>query len=262
MKSCSRRCGRSRRIGLPNADVEKRDANAELRRQEELDRSESRSEKQVCLDTAIYLEMRTGIAEASGGGRFEFPGRNLYYSIRELIQQHTEKALSQSYFDQVLKRWQKEHGLIDNLYRDPRGHLVEPHTGRVIPLGTREVLQYHIPEWLYNSLLYIEKKGFLRCSRVRQLRAYDIGIIAAEGCATGAAKMLMSMAAGSDQEMTLLCLHDADPYRKTSAQAVRSHAAQSARPRHRHRSDLEDGLALGLEQKTPSARGVCPRDWS
>ena len=228
---------------------EKRDASAELRRQEELDRSESRSEKQVCLDTAIYLEMRTGIAEASGGGRFEFPGRNLYYSIRELIQQHTDKALTQSYFDQVLKRWQKEQGLIDNLYRDPRGHLVEPHTGKVIPLGTREVLQYHIPEWLYNSLLYIEKKGFLPMLKEYGIsELYDMGIVAAEGYATDAAKMLMSMAAESDQEMTLLCLHDADPYGKNIHRKLCEATLRSPRI---HVVDigltLEDGLELGLE---------------
>ena len=86
------------------------------------------------------------------------------------------------YFSQnLLPQYQHLHGQLPGLYYDPRGVLYEPHTGKSIPLGTREIEGYAFPEWLYNKILYIEKKGLwpiIEASRLAE--RYDMAVIAAE----------------------------------------------------------------------------------
>ena len=163
------------------------------------------------LCPALSDERLKGLRDDIITGQYEFDGRTCYYQIRKMIQQYTEATLSQSYLDAVLKTYQVVHGVIDLMMRDPRGYLIEPHTGNIIPLGTRNVEAYSVPAWLFHTVLYIEKKGMaglLRKSGIAE--KFDIAIIAAEGYATNAAKLLMSKAT-EGQPITLLCLHDADP---------------------------------------------------
>jgi hypothetical protein len=192
------------------AKAEERHESARLRREEALTRRRS---DRVSLRDAVFHEMRTGIEQASGRGKLrEFPKRNLYYSVRKLIQTHTSIALTYTYFENLLQDWEANHGPVRGKYCDPRGYFVEPHTGNVIPLGTREVENYTIPPWRYDKILYVEKKGFHELFRMARIaERYDIGIICAEGYAADAAKLLMARAQQTSN-MRVGCLHDADPY--------------------------------------------------
>ena len=61
----------------------------------------------------------------------------------------------------------------------------EPHTGKQIPLGTREVDAYDMPELLYDKILYVEKKGMHPIFREARLaERYDLAIVCAEGYAS------------------------------------------------------------------------------
>lgn len=112
----------------------------------------------------------------------------------------------------LLTEYQKLYEPIKELYYDPRGVLYEPHSGNSIQLGTREVADYIFPSWLYNKILYIGKKGLwpiLKSARIAE--KYDMAVIAAEGYATEAARVLFKNAQ-KDQNYELYVLHDADPY--------------------------------------------------
>jgi hypothetical protein len=197
---------------------EERDRSAYLRRQEALTR---RRDDRVGLKDAVFAEMRAGIAQASGGGRTVYPKRNLYYSVRKLIQAHTAGELSYGYFEQVLQQWEEENGPAAGKYCDPRGYFVEPHTGQVIPLGSREVEGYPIPAWRFDKILYVEKKGFHELFKIGRIaERYDIGIICAEGYAVDAAKVLLARAEQSSR-MTILCQHNADPFGYNIARRLR-----------------------------------------
>jgi hypothetical protein len=99
---------------------------------------------------------------------------------------------------------------LEGLYYDPRGVLIEPHSGQEIPLGTRDVDVYDVPMWEYNKLLHIEKKGFLPILQQAQIpQRYDLAIMAAEGYATRAAKLVLN-SIHKDTEFDILALHDAD----------------------------------------------------
>jgi hypothetical protein len=199
--------------------AEERDRRASLRRAEALTR---KRRDRISLKDAVFAELETGIQGASGGGRVRYPRRNLYYSVRKLIQKHTAEKLTQKNFDRILAQWEQENGLVPGVYCDPRGYFVEPHTGLIIPLGTRQVEDYSIPAWRYDKILFVEKKGFhelLKLNRIAE--RYDIGIMCAEGYAVDAAKFLLARAEQSSS-MTILCLHDADPYGYNIARCLRN----------------------------------------
>lgn len=189
---------------------QKADERDALRVQRRLERRE-RSRPAITLKDAIILVLPNAIYNASGGGVCDFSDRDLYYAARELVQAYTNQPLSQSYFDRVVDEWEIENGLIEGRLRDPRGFLLEPHTGNRIPLGTKSVDEYQIPLHLFDTIIYVEKKGLLAKFEYGQIgNKYDCAIIAAEGYAPRAAKTLLQ-AAQHGHKMKVLCFHDADP---------------------------------------------------
>lgn len=240
---------------------EEREASRALRREEALDAEKAKS-NEMSLKDAVFLEMENAVHEATGGGRYNsVSGRNLYYSIRELIQKHTSKELRQSTFDHIMKKqWEPEHGIIEEVYRDPRGYLVEPHTGKTIPLGTRQVEQYEIPKWLYHTVLYVEKKGMAPLFQEAKIaEKYDLAIISAEGYASDAAKVLMSRADKLD--MTILCLHDADPAGKHIHHKLQHATLRNPRIKVIDIGmDLAEALEMGLATETFIRKKKLPQD--
>jgi hypothetical protein len=205
----------------------------------------------VSIKDAVFGRLRQAIEATSGGGRVVFPRRNLYYSLRKLIQRDTEEELSKTYFETLLAQWEKAHGQIEAMYCDPRGYFVEPHTGTKIPLGTREVKAYRIPAWRYDKILYVEKKGFHGLfTQAHIAERYDIGIMCAEGYSSEAGKLLLARAEQAAR-MTILCLHDADPYGYNIARKLRSATRAGC---HVNVIDaglkLQEALDLGLEPET------------
>jgi hypothetical protein len=193
------------------ARAEERDHNARLRREQALTR-QARMRK-VTLKDAVFWEMENAIAYASGRGRTDFPKRNLYYAVRKRIQEHTDETLTSKYFENLLDQWASENGEVAGMYCDPRGYFVEPHSGKVVPLGTKQIEAYSIPAWSFHTLIYAEKKGMHGLFKMAQIaERYDAGIICAEGYAVDAAKMLLTRAGLETTKMRVLVLHDADPW--------------------------------------------------
>jgi hypothetical protein len=225
--------------------AEERQASREERRRAVMTKSEHK--QTVSLVAAIFRVMQAAIAAASGLDKYIFPGRNLFYNVREMIQEFTSATLKSKYFDKVIKQYEKQHGPIPGMYRDPRGYLLEPHSGKVIPLGTREVEAYQIPAWQFNKLLYVEKKGFVEIFReVKLAERYDMAIICAEGYATNAAKLLLSRAERS-AGMIIFCLHDADPDGYYIVLDLRGETRQGNITVIDFGLTIEEALAMGLK---------------
>ncbi len=238
---------------------EERDEAAHERRRRERQR---RSKEPECsLKDAIRSMLPDAIHNASGGGVCDFSDRDFYYAARALIQKHTTRELSQRYFDAVVDEWEQENGLIEGRLRDPRGFLMEPHTGRVIPLGTKAVDAYEIPAHLYDTIIYVEKKGLLAKFQFGQIaERYDCAIIAAEGYAARAAKALIH-AAQHGHAMRVLCFHDADPDGYNIARTLSRESGA-----HRYNIDvidaglrLEEALDMGLAVEVFERRRTLPK---
>jgi hypothetical protein len=143
-----------------------------------------------------------------------FSRRDLYYAARPLCYDHSEwetgKTLEYSYFSQqLLTEYQEENGLIAGMWTDPRGHLHEPHTGKSVALGTREVASYEFPEYTFDKILYVEKEGELSKLKAAKLaERYDMAICSGKGQPTEAVRTLFEHAEGKDFQ--LFVFHDAD----------------------------------------------------
>jgi hypothetical protein len=176
--------------------------------------------------------MRECYMKASDNNRLPANARQIFYVARPLIEARTDKPLSYPYFSQtLLPNYVNEHqecAKWDVVY-DDRGHFTEPHTGRVIGLGTLNVRNYvsriaepkfehadfdpasvqtYGPSGNYGAVLYVEKEGFMPLfERVGLAKRYDIPIMSSKGMSVTAARILVdSICTG----IPLLVLHDFD----------------------------------------------------
>src|SRR5215211_5002789 len=191
-------------------------------RQQKADRDRRRRAiRETSLVVAVFAVMEEAVDKATGSGSLPTSVRNLYYQVRPLIQRYTSKELRYEYFSQdLLPRYQEEHGPISGLYYDPRGVLYEPHTDEAVPLGTREE-EYRFPSWIFDKILYVEKKGLwpvLQAARIAE--RYDMSVVAAEGYANEAARVLFGNAE-QDRDYQLFVLHNADPHGYNIARTLR-----------------------------------------
>lgn len=156
--------------------------------------------------------MPEAINRASGNGKYPFSARGLYYQVRPLIQRYTDRELSYEYFTPpLLTEYQELYGPIPGLYYEPRGILIEPHTGREIPLGTREVASYQPEPWTFDKVLYVEKSGLLPILRAGKIaEKYDMALMSSQGFANRSAKELLADFEREFDRVTILCLHDCD----------------------------------------------------
>jgi hypothetical protein len=164
------------------------------------------------LKQAVFEVLPQATGAATGDGAYAVSARTLYYAVRPLIQEHTDRQLEYWYFSQtLLTEYRDEHGPIDGLYYEPRGMLKEPHTGAAVKLGTVEVARYQLPKWTFDKILYVEKKGLEPIFDAAHFaERYDMAIAYGEGYAAEAARELLAHAEAGDY--TILVLHDADPY--------------------------------------------------
>jgi hypothetical protein len=186
----------------------------EAKRQERARRAPRRTyyapEPKVSQKQIVFSVLRRAIANAGAN----FSRRDLYYATRPLAYAHWEweggKELIFNYFSQqLLTEYQEEHGLIAGMWTDPRGHFHEPHTGKSIGLGTREVVSYAFPDYTFDKILYVEKEGeWPKLQAARLAERYDMGVASAKGYPVEAVRELFARAEGGDYQ--LFVFHDAD----------------------------------------------------
>jgi len=186
------------------------------------------------LTEASDAIMEEAYMKASDNNTLPATARQVFYVARPLLQDRTDKPLIYSYFSQtLLPNYIKKHDKAtdwDVVY-DDRGHFMEPHTGRVIGLGTLAVRRYlgritpikmqeagfnpalietYGPDGSFGALLYVEKEGFMPLfKRVRLAKRFDIGIMSSKGMSVTAARQLAEGIC-SARGIPLLVLHDFD----------------------------------------------------
>lgn len=240
----------------------------EERRRRDAAREEKRREAalpkrdEISIKDAVFAVLPAAVTHATGDGQYPTNARNLFYATRKLAQEYTDKGLDYTYFAQtLLVEYQRKYGPIQGLYYDPRGVLYEPHTGKTIAVGTREVDSYDFPSWTYDKILYVEKKGMWPIIQAAKIaERYDMAVLAAEGYATEAARMLFQRAEKSGN-CRLFVLHDADPDGLNIARTLR----EETRRVQDYSVDvvdiglhLEDAVEMGLQYETFTRKKALP----
>ena len=207
--------------------TEERNRRAKVHRIERLTRV-----RRVSKKAAVYEALPAGYAKVSDNGALPANVRQIYYAIRNEVQEKTGKGLDDQYTTQTLiPDYITEHGVNWDVVYDDRGHLVEPHTDKTIGLGTLAVRDYlaerkppqimeaalqdaHVETYgaagNYGALLYIEKEGFDSLINSVNLRErFDIGIMSCKGMSVVAARSLIDDIC-SRRGVPLFVLHDFD----------------------------------------------------
>jgi hypothetical protein len=179
--------------------------------------------------------MEAAYLKASDGGKLPANARQIMYAARPAILEMTGvKEFGDSYFTQTLLpdfvNENPECCSDWDVVFDSRGHFVEPHTGRVVPLGTLEVRGYlggrpqfgpkedardllyptSGPANRYRNVLFVEKEGFdplLAAARIAE--RFDIAIMSTKGLSVTAARLLIDRLTALGMECVFV-LHDFD----------------------------------------------------
>ncbi|MDD2390718.1 MAG: ATP-binding protein [Desulfobacterales bacterium] len=199
----------------------------------------------------------------TNNGSNDISVRDLYYEIRPLIQKYTSKSLEYNYFSQtILPKYRRGINKLRRLYYKPRGVLYEPHSGRELQLGTKEVESYDFPSWLYNKILYIEKSGVAQilCDSGLPER-YDMAVISAEGYASEAIRVLLENA-DKEQDYQIFVWHDADPHgyniARTIAEETERMPGYSVQV-HDLGFFLSEAIEMGLQTETFTRKKSLPQ---
>jgi hypothetical protein len=200
----------------------------------------------MTIKDAAWLVMKKAYLAASAGGTLPANKRQIMYAARPLVLELTggkiwsdDKYFIQNLLNAYLENYPSETADWD-VVADARGTLVEPHTGREVPLGTIEVREYICkigarearddddalafpkipadvlyptvgPEKRFQAALFVEKEGFDQLIKAARLcERYDLAKFSTKGMSVGAARQLVDALAERGGSkfwccMTLMC---------------------------------------------------------
>jgi hypothetical protein len=227
--------------------------------------------RRMTVREAAWRAMPQAYLKASSNGTLPAHARQIMYAARGEIQRLAGRMLDDQYFtQQLLPDFMNERSDMTaewDVVFDARGHFHEPHTGRVVPLGTievrrhlREVERHTLPELQmdlqemaifptcgpghrYGAILFVEKEGFLPLFRaVRLAERYDLAIMSTKGLSVTASRLLVDQLCAT-HEVPLLVLHDFD---KSGFSILGTLRRDTRRYAFRNRIEVVD-LGLRLE---------------
>ena len=208
--------------------AEERDANARARRWRSV------GTRRDTIKKLVFNLLPESYSAVSNNNRLPALARQLMYEVRRRLQTYTQEALEASYFTQtLLPRFMREYAGTtadwDVVY-DARGHIAEPHTEIIVPLGTLDVRQYlqetaadddvgfnpetlyptHGPANRFGAIFLPEKEGFFPLYKAARLAEwFDLAIMPTKGLSTTACRQLVDRLCG-EHGIPLLVLHDLD----------------------------------------------------
>jgi hypothetical protein len=167
-----------------------------------------------------FSVMEQAYMQASNNNSLPASARQIFYQIRPLILGQCSDEWSYKSFSDWLPEFIKQFPEITrrwNVTYDPRGKFYEPHTSRMVELGTKGVRDYindlragiggHCNQFRF--ALFIEKEGFSELFDAVNLgKRYDIAIFSTKGYSTTACRELVDYL--SSVGVTILCAHDFD----------------------------------------------------
>jgi hypothetical protein len=242
--------------------------------------------RRMTVRKAAWRVMPQAYLKASSNGTLPAHARQIMYAARGEIQHLAGRMLDDQYFtQQLLPDFMNEHPDMTaqwDVVFDARGHFHEPHTGRIVPLGTIEVrrhlreverhllpaLQMDLPEMAifptcgpghrYGAILFVEKEGFLPLFQaVRLAERYDLAIMSTKKLSVTASRLLVDRLCAT-HKVPLLVLHDFDKsgfsILGTLRRDTRRYAGRAERVCQRRLRRLDRGEARATRRGQDRAR--------
>jgi hypothetical protein len=205
------------------------------------------------IKDVVYPLMKKAAEENAECG-LPFNPRRIVYDVRQDVFKDTGKELKQTYLEQLLTKYEAEHGpLHPLLVRAPRGYFYVPHVRLEIPLGTESVAAFRRQAWTFNKIVCIEKADLMK---VLQLSGWaernDALLMSTIGFYTRAGRDLIDAIAATSEPMRPYSVHDAD-HAGTCIQDTLQNATLARGARSIEICDLGlqpwEGVALNLDKE-------------
>jgi hypothetical protein len=265
-------------VTKPWTKVQRKKLRDQERRQRALERYLRETRHEPSIKDIAFEVMAEAYRKASGLGRYPAHARQIMYQARPRILAGSDKPLGKDfdqYFTQTLlpeylRCYPDETAAWDVVY-DARGHLEEPHTTKVVSLGTLDVRAYLTaarngasgggisvtsiplrfpttgPHGRYRNVLFLEKEGFNDLLDAAGIaKRFDLAIMSTKGYSSTAARRLIEDLPG----VRFLVLHDCD---KDGLGIVHTLRHDTARYQFRRRPEVID---LGLRLPDVEAEGL------
>ncbi len=146
------------------------------------------------------------------GGKFPILIRNLFYGVRGMWEQYHSEEIQYATFCAYVDLWEIEMGR-PMVLKDPRGTLLEPHSGKSVRLGTSEMIDYQPKKWEGHTIIFIEKENFVHVLKKYGIpKRWDAIVIGSKGFAVESCRdALQKYKQLLGGMVKIICLHDADP---------------------------------------------------
>jgi len=164
----------------------------------------------VTIREVAFDVMEAAYNKASSNGQYYANARQIMYAARpEILNQTGRNELLSATFQTLLKDYIEEKNPNWKIAWDARGHIIEPHTNKIIGLGGIEVEDYMKgwkslipfdvpsvesliktkgPENRFNNALFVEKEGFNEIlSDAKFPERYDLALMSTKGLSNKAA---------------------------------------------------------------------------
>jgi len=204
--------------------------------------NEYQTSPRVTIKEVVYEFMKKAYMKVSSNNTLPAQARQIFYALRTYVLAEARDRhgntpdFDSSYLTQILlPEYMNEHPSETadwDIVFDSRGHLLEPHTDKSVPLGTLDVRQYLKcgegagnndvsykiddayptlgPVNRFGAILNIEKEGFGPLFEAVDLaNRYDLGLMSTKGMPVTAARNLVENVCGP-YGIPLLLLHDFD----------------------------------------------------
>lgn len=151
--------------------------------------------------------------ENTEGGKLPILIRQLYYATRKLpMWSNYDRGLQYGTFCAYVNEYELHVGHQVCL-KDPRGTLIEPHSGRELRLGTDAVDRFKPTKWEGHTIIFVEKEGFAHLLKAyRVTKRWDAIIVGSKGFAVESCRTVLQKYKRLLGDMVkIIALHDADP---------------------------------------------------
>ena len=162
--------------------------------------------------------------------------RQLYYGFRKDWYTLDDRELHYPTFCAYVDEYERDIAGREICLKDPRGTMFEPHSGRVVQLGTSQVRDFKPKKWEGHTIIFLEKENLAHLLRNLKIgKRWDAIIVGAKGFAVHAIRdVLQKYKQLLGTQVKIICLHDADP-----AGYLIGHDLRTNLPRFGHNVDLK-----------------------
>ncbi|OFV67932.1 MAG: ATP-binding region, ATPase-like domain protein [Candidatus Syntrophoarchaeum caldarius] len=170
---------------------------------------EEKEKRQQRIKEIFIATIDEALKLTSDNGRYTPPIRQVFYKHRPILQEHGAE-IDYAYYERLFKEEEERRG-VRLANREARGGIILPRSGEWVQIDTRFLNEFEPPEWEFNKVLYIEKRGFIDYLIQAEIHnRYDMVLVGGQGYSTWDNRALLAKIVEKVPSCKIFCLHDCD----------------------------------------------------